>query len=627
MKASGEEVDVFNGPHARMRTLLDRMKVRLSNTDFRHRDSVATLLFELQYIFSEFKKHEEIEDTYIVDELKSRMTQGAQQRSLVGAATAPEASSLALATHTPEQHEQDAPISLEKDLHGDDRLTSVIHVISNVQDVTGRATCNRVVRLRQGQRLCEVLDEFTVDFVPHMAEEEQVFQPLLMRHFTALELIHLRDKVIQLHASNVRATSSVVSGPLSVQAWWSRGLPAPTEAHPQDPQQPPRQPAAAADAAAVYKSSVTLDSLPCEILLYIFKLIDDAPTLLRASSVCRYWHTLAFDGSLWRSLYLRRWFLGNWYFSTPRSCGDHADQSDEEDDEDDSDGTNTPLDGDMADQKESLRDYGFEEDVPYKQRGTRAVWDSGSMSVKQTADEERLFLEKICQRLLPMVGRHVRLLSLHGSTSLSNDSLRRILYLCPNIEHLSIAYTKVSTFGLDSRLHRRLTRLSASACPNISDVAVQKLIMSLNPGYGALRRMPSDPASRSCECLLQSCGSASRTLSPESGSPLSGSRRDLRSGPRLRYLDVSGCHMLTDNGLGHLISAGPYPELIHLDLSGLSRITDVAVKRLVALCHSLNPERFYYCERIPHGEDQLMKTAEMCRGICHKGISCCRFAS
>ena len=135
---------------------------------------MATLLFELQYIFSEFKKHEEIEDTYIVDELKSRMTQGAQQRSLVGAATAPEASSLALATHTPEQHEQDAPISLEKDLHGDDRLTSVIHVISNVQDVTGRATCNRVVRLRQGQRLCEVLDEFTVDFVPHMAEEEQV---------------------------------------------------------------------------------------------------------------------------------------------------------------------------------------------------------------------------------------------------------------------------------------------------------------------------------------------------------------------------------------------------------------------------------------------------------------------
>ena len=134
------------------------MLVQLSNTDFRDRNSVATLLFELQYIFSEFKKHEEIEDMYIVDELRSRMVkvlEGSDNDRVVATQRKPE-------------------IALEKDLHGDERLSAVIHVISNVQDVTRRHTCNRVIRLRQGQRLCEVLDEFTVDFVPHMREEEQV---------------------------------------------------------------------------------------------------------------------------------------------------------------------------------------------------------------------------------------------------------------------------------------------------------------------------------------------------------------------------------------------------------------------------------------------------------------------
>lgn len=132
----------------------------MTQTDFRNRKSVATLLFELQYIFSEFKKHEEIEDEHIVNELRQRMVHMMEE--------------------TPDSSEQAAAksckpdISLERDMHGDDRLASVIHVISKVTDVTRQNACTPIIRLRQGQRLCEVLDEFTVDFVPHMAEEEQV---------------------------------------------------------------------------------------------------------------------------------------------------------------------------------------------------------------------------------------------------------------------------------------------------------------------------------------------------------------------------------------------------------------------------------------------------------------------
>lgn len=54
-------------------------------------------------------------------------------------------------------------------------------------------------RISFGSRLRKAVTEFTEKFIPHMAEEEEVFQPLLVKYFAREELLLLKEQVIQQH--------------------------------------------------------------------------------------------------------------------------------------------------------------------------------------------------------------------------------------------------------------------------------------------------------------------------------------------------------------------------------------------------------------------------------------------
>lgn len=54
-------------------------------------------------------------------------------------------------------------------------------------------------RITFGSRLRKAVTEFTEKFIPHMAEEEEVFQPLLVKYFAREELLLLKEQVIQQH--------------------------------------------------------------------------------------------------------------------------------------------------------------------------------------------------------------------------------------------------------------------------------------------------------------------------------------------------------------------------------------------------------------------------------------------
>nr|DBA29302.1 TPA: hypothetical protein GDO54_009540 [Pyxicephalus adspersus] len=56
-------------------------------------------------------------------------------------------------------------------------------------------------QLNYAQQLKERLEAFTSDFIPHMKEEEEVFQPMLMEYFTYDELKDIKKMVIAQHCS------------------------------------------------------------------------------------------------------------------------------------------------------------------------------------------------------------------------------------------------------------------------------------------------------------------------------------------------------------------------------------------------------------------------------------------
>ena len=50
-----------------------------------------------------------------------------------------------------------------------------------------------------GSQLQKAVSDFTQHFIPHMQEEEEIFQPLLMKYFAHEELLLLKEQVIQQH--------------------------------------------------------------------------------------------------------------------------------------------------------------------------------------------------------------------------------------------------------------------------------------------------------------------------------------------------------------------------------------------------------------------------------------------
>lgn len=241
-----DETNVFKIPHGRMKQLVNTCNNKLIVTDFANNDQLFKLLTSLQGVFNEFKSHEEIENKFIMTKLKSKLK--------------------ALAIHN----------SAVCNCHTKDEFTPLLDLVD-----TGYLHVNKTKttseRISFGVKLRKEINQFTRRFVPHMEEEEEIFQPLLMKYFSEQELVEMKIIVIKSHMQQRKA-------PNSSREFNNHDL--------------------KSDDNDDSKSHI--DDLPSEIFLKIFSNLNNSD-LLKVAQVSRRWNDMVYDKSNWNSLDISNW--------------------------------------------------------------------------------------------------------------------------------------------------------------------------------------------------------------------------------------------------------------------------------------------------------------------------------
>ncbi|KAJ8377129.1 hypothetical protein SKAU_G00077090 [Synaphobranchus kaupii] len=415
-----DEVDVFTGPHWRMKQLVGLYCDKLSKTNFSNNQDFRSFLQSLCATFTEFKMHEQIENDYIICQL--------QQRS-----------------HT------------VYNVHSDNKLSDMLSLfhkgLCNVK--------NECEQLNYAQQLKERLEDFTQDFLPHMKEEEEVFQPMLMEYFTYEELKDIKKTVMAQHCRCPQADSTVDCGcpqedstaeVLKGLSLWSQaeGL------H------------RAFKYSAHEKAGHELDDrpeqpvllLPPEVLLKVFRYLGPED-LCRSGQVCTSWSHLAKTGSLWKHLYPVRWARGQYCRGPPE----------EQEQEPDADWVQS-----REDEGRAFQEWDEDADIDESEG---ALEDSSAFGAIQ---REKKLLNGLIQNLLPAVGPSVKSLVLAYSSALSSKMVRQILSLCPNLTHLDLTQTDITDSAFDSwaclGACQMLEHLDLSGCEKITDLTLKRLSLA-----------------------------------------------------------------------------------------------------------------------------------------------------
>ncbi|KAM4809545.1 F-box/LRR-repeat protein 5 [Rhinophrynus dorsalis] len=670
-----DEVDVFTAPHWRMKQLVGRYCEKLSQTNFSNNNDFRALLQSLYETFKEFKKHEQIENEYIIGLL--------QQRS-----------------HT------------LYNVHSDNKLSEMLVLFEKGM----KNVKNEYEQLNYARQLKERLEAFTSDFIPHMKEEEEVFQPMLMEYFTYDELKDIKKKVIAQHCSQ-KDPAELLKG-LSLRNQAEELQKVLKYSLDEKPEQETK----------IEQSTTSISHLPPEVMLNIFSYLNPQD-LCRCSQVNTKWAQMAKTGSLWKHLYPVLWARGDWY-----------------------NGPDTHLDTEPDEEWISTRK---DESRAYQEWDEDADIDETEETEEDTssinaAQREKELLHGIVHNILPFVGHSVKTIVLAYSSAASNKLVRQMLEFCPNLEHLDLTQTDISDSAFDGWCFgncQNLRHVDLSGCDKITDLTVEKISLALGvlPSHkkkllrcfrnnknvktlwgskdiansmrcsnlahiagdswtspnrtedyassqiwildsgkladiedaadwkykttdglcvlemaSSLSCFSSGCCSRSmpglrtnvswqqqcrsaafpyCGHTLCSAGATLRTIQalPESSAlcktglrtPQSefkdtcseSAKSEQQAARVLQFLSLSGCHQITDRGLRALTLGGGLPYLEHLNLSGCLNVTGSGLQDLVSACPSLNDEHFYYCDNIsgPHAD-----TASGCQNLQCGFRVCCR---
>uniref|UniRef100_A0A2L2XX96 Putative f-box and leucine-rich repeat protein 5 n=1 Tax=Parasteatoda tepidariorum TaxID=114398 RepID=A0A2L2XX96_PARTP len=541
-----EEIDVFSLPHTRMKELVDVYREKLLYTDFKDYAAVESLLHSLHHTFCEFKSHEQIENKYIMRKLKKRLK--------------------LLSIH-------DATVC---NCHSDNKLSDMLALVKDGYSCTSKPEAERI---NFGIKLQDALQDFTCSFLPHMKEEEEVFQPMLMKYFGYEELKCLKEQVIKEHSK-----------------WYTYDI--------------------------LNEKSSPIVRLPHEVILHIMSYLNPKD-VIRCSQVSRSWNEIAWDSSLWKDIYPCFWAHGTW-------------ENYEEDHED----CNEKF-------------YAREEDEHHRR--------------------EVRVLEKILNHLVPQIGAGVQKIVLSSSRGLTNNLLQSFLILCPNISHLDISYTDVSDSvfkGLkEYSCCLNLQHLNMSGCKNVTDLGLFWLAdcMAVLPpdlpdGSHHLREIylrDCLQANNNCCCEIEEtasclkidfcsssccwqrdgfmCHLAKLSLNcpyymqqPGASSVrkttatffTSSSQKRRRETKSLKFLSISGCCEITDEGLRCLFEAGVLKMLEFLDVSGCWLLTGPGLCSLTSALTFLKPENLFYCDQIVDGPHP--DTSNGCQNLETGVRACCR---
>ena len=170
--------------------------------------------------------------------------------------------------------------------HEDTDLLNIIDLVESVYSSTSDTERNFY-----WHKLQESLYEFLEDFVPHMEEEENTFQPLLNQYFDYEELRQLKETVITQHEEWKEKLSSEKS--LKRFKRDSESLDCQVEVKKR-------------------KEESLSEDLPEELLLNIFGFLSDPRDLARAGQVCRRWRQGSRSSQFWRLLPLSQWQRNIW---------------------------------------------------------------------------------------------------------------------------------------------------------------------------------------------------------------------------------------------------------------------------------------------------------------------------
>ncbi|XP_010127829.1 PREDICTED: F-box/LRR-repeat protein 5 [Chlamydotis macqueenii] len=329
-------------------------------------------------------------------------------------------------------------------VHSDNKLSEMLSLfekgLKNVK--------NEYEQLNYAKQLKERLEAFTRDFLPHMKEEEEVFQPMLMEYFTYEELKDIKKKVIAQHCSQKEAAEF-------------RGLSKWNQA--EDLQKVFKY---SVDEKADQETEVTghttnITNLPPEVMLTIFSYLNPQE-LCQCSQVSTEWSQLAKTGSLWKHLYPVRWARGDWY------SGPAADLETEPDEE---------WVKNRKDESRAFQEWDEDADIDESEE---AAEDSLAISIAQM---EKRLLHGLIHNVLPHVGSSVKTFVLAYSSAVSSKMVRQILELCPNLEYLDLTQTDISDSAFESWSSvgccQNLRHLDLSGCEKITDVAIERISRAL----------------------------------------------------------------------------------------------------------------------------------------------------
>uniref|UniRef100_A0A4W5MGM7 F-box/LRR-repeat protein 5 n=2 Tax=Salmoninae TaxID=504568 RepID=A0A4W5MGM7_9TELE len=406
-----DEVDVFTGPHWRMKQLVGLYCEKLSQTNFSNNNDFRSFLQSLCATFKEFKMHEQIENEYIIGLL--------QQRSCN-----------------------------VYNVHSDNKLSEMLSLFEKGL----RSVKSENEQLNYAQQLKERLEAFTQDFLPHMKEEEEVFQPMLMQYFTYEELKDIKKQVIAQHSSQQRwdCAAEVLKG-LSL---WSQAEELHKALKYADHEKTD-------DELEKELCSTHISQLPTEILLCLFRYLGPED-LCHCGQVCSAWSDLAKTGSLWRHLYPVRWARGDFYRGPPDDLNQEPDEE---------------WVKSLQDEGKAYQEWDEDADVD---ESDASCEDSLAISAAQ---REKKLLNGMIQNLLPAVGSFVRSIVLGYSSTVSSKMVRQILSLCPNLTHLDLTQTDVTDSAFDSWSSLwaclSLEHLDLSGCEKITDHTLKKLSLGL----------------------------------------------------------------------------------------------------------------------------------------------------
>ncbi|CAK9295066.1 unnamed protein product [Gordionus sp. m RMFG-2023] len=563
-----DDIDVYSIPHQRMKNAINSYVKQISITNFTNICDFKFLLKSLSDVFTEFEIHERIENECIIKELKSKLAKLSIKNSKIC------------------------------ECHKDSKLKEMRKMFESGLTINMSQLSDFSYKLR------DAFSEFTHNFIPHMEEEEQYFQPLLMTYFSYEELRNLKKIVMSRHSIEAYHLFYGLDQTMDSNSIYS------CKEAPSD---------------ATYSHSFRL---PSEIMLKIFGYLSPKDLLI-ASRVERYWRDICRSSILWPSLSPLKWISDEWKFHDYNYSGNSS-----------------PC----LDYRNHHTHYYDATNVPEMDRKNKPTINELTIPKSRLYNESKVLIGMI-KYLLPHIGSGLKILDLSGSTKLNNFFLKKILSYCPRLECLDVSYTNISDaafvnwYALPGSCNK-LRRIDLSGCPAITDLTLLYLSRGLTklncPKWGieeftdvyymdlkadfnthvqakkddiCKKQISDDFCHSYCSCSQTLPNQIDDNVYIKDEIIWKESYDDSNSECSLEWLGLSGCYKITDRGLRFLTrdylfrtSHITLPSLSYLDLSGLPHITANGLAYLLGFCSTarLLPENIYYCDNVMSFFDAIL---------------------